>query len=91
MHVYQLYKCFIHAEKLFLGRSLPVAPTVRVTFAERYDMANMLQRQIVQFPPRRDTADLVSSGRVQEVKSNRKFETVISNSGCLQEVPNTVV
>lgn len=50
-----------------------------------HEMANMLQRQIFKFQPRRDTADFVSSGRLQEVKNNKKFETVISRSGRLQE------
>ena len=34
------------------------------------DVANMLQRHIFQFPPVRDTADCVSSGRLREVKNN---------------------
>ena len=32
--------------------------------------ANMLQRHILQFPPVRETADCVSSGRLREVKNN---------------------
>ena len=47
----------------------------------------MLQRQFFQFPLGRDTADFVwTSGRLWEVKNNRKYYTVISKSGRLREV-----
>ena len=70
--IYQLFQCLIHAVRLF-RETLPVAPTVRFTSTVMHDMANMLQRQIFQFPPGRDTADFVSSGRLRELKNNRKF------------------
>lgn len=47
------------------------------------NMANILQRHVFQFPGR-DTADMVeyvSSGRLREVKSNRKLRTVIPKNG----------
>lgn len=39
-----------------------------------HDMANLLQRQIFQLSPERDTADFLSSGRLLEVKAMENFK-----------------
>ena len=59
--------------KLF-WETLPVAPTVRFYGVLCNDVANMLQRHIFQFPPVRDTADCVSSGRLRDVKTIEHFK-----------------
>ena len=38
------------------------------------DVTNMLQRHIFQFPSVRDSVDCVSSGRLREVKNNKKLK-----------------
>ena len=79
---YQLFQCFIHAVKpavKLFRETLPVPPTVRFMSAVMHDdMANNVTATNFRFLPGRDTADFVSSGRLREVKNNRKFETVIS-------------
>ena len=52
-------------------RKYPFEILVRFTSSVRHDIANMLQRQLFQFSPGRDTADFVLSGRLREVKKNR--------------------
>ena len=55
----------------------------------RFTSANMLQRHMFEFLPERDAADYVSSGRLREVKNNRKCQTV--GRGRLREVPSIQV